>query len=50
MYDTSATPPDIFPYGGWLVAQLHTGASASNVYAKLTGDMHIIVECAYMPE
>jgi len=49
-YDTSASPPDIFPYGGWLVAQLHTGASASSVYGQLTGDLHVVVDADYMPE
>lgn len=50
VYDTSATPPDMFPYGGWLTLQLAAGASASSVYGQLCGDLHVILECAYMPE
>ena len=42
--------PHILPYGGWLVAQLSTGASVASSYAVLTGDLHIIVGCDVMPE
>lgn len=42
--------PHILPYGGWLTIQLSTGASVASSYAKLTGDLHIILGCDMMPE
>lgn len=51
MSDTSAPKyPHIFPYGGWLAIQLSAGASASSVYGQLTGDLHVVMNCDYMPE
>ena len=44
------TYPHIFPYGGWLAIQPGGGASFSSVYGQMTGDLHIIMDCEYMPE
>lgn len=51
MSDTSAPVyPHIFPYGGWLALQVGGGASVSSIYGQLTGDLHVVMNCDYMPE
>jgi len=51
MSDTSApTYPHYFPYGGWLAMQPGGGASFSSVYGQMTGDLHVVMNCDYMPE
>jgi len=42
--------PHMLPFGGWLAIQCGGGASFSSVYGRMKGDLHIILDCDYMPE